>query len=46
MEKKEDDTVAAAKYTPISGGLVSNQRRPSGMARNMTLGSIKTTSEF
>ena len=28
MEKKEDDPVTAAKCTPISGGLVSNQRCP------------------
>ena len=44
MEKKEEDPVAAAKCTPILGGQVSTQSRPSGMARNMTLGLTTTTS--
>ena len=43
MEKKEDDPVAAAKCPPILGGQVSSQSCPSGMARNMILGSMKTT---
>merc|ERR1712240_951074 len=43
-KKKEDDPVTAAKCPPIQGGQVSSESRPSGMARNMTLGSTTKTS--
>ena len=44
--EKEDDPVAAAKCPPILGGQVSSKSRPSGMARNMTLGLTNKTSSI